>query len=78
MGSPLSSFLAEAVVQDLEKKSVTNNVSIRTSDRYVDDVLTTVKRDKTEDILQLTTLQTTSNSLRKKNKTTNLLSLTSC
>ena len=51
MGSPLSSFLVEAVVQDLEKRYVTNKDNIRTWDRYVDDVLATVKRDKTEDIL---------------------------
>ena len=54
MGSPLSSFLAEAVMQDLEKRSVTNNTNIRTWDRYVDDVLATVKKDKTEDILHTT------------------------
>ena len=35
MGSPLSSFLAEAVMQDLEKKSVTNNDKIKSSNRYV-------------------------------------------
>ena len=51
MGSPLSSFLTEAVMQDLEKRSVTNNTNIRTWDRYVDNVLATVKKDKTEDIL---------------------------
>ena len=60
MGSPLSSFLAEAVMQDLEKRSVTNNTNIRTWDRYVDDVLATVKKDKTEDILH-TINNTTSN-----------------
>ena len=73
MGSPLSSFLAEAVMQDLEKRSVTNNVNFRTWVRYVDDVLATVKRDKTEDILH--TINNTTNNM---NKTTNLLSLTSC
>ena len=51
MGSPLSSFLAEAVMQDLEKRSVTHNPDIRTWNRYVDDVLATVKKDKTDDIL---------------------------
>ena len=51
MGSPLSSFLAEAVMQDLEKRSVTNNNDIKTWNRYVDDVLATVKKDKTDDIL---------------------------
>ena len=51
MASPLSSFLAEAVMQDLEKRSVTNNNDIKTWNRYVDDVLATVKKDKTDDIL---------------------------
>jgi hypothetical protein len=49
--SPLSSFLAEAVMQDLESKAVTSNDNIKTWDRYVDDVLATVKKDKTDDIL---------------------------
>jgi hypothetical protein len=52
MGSPLSSFLAEAVMEDLENKAVTNNNDIKTWDRYVDDVFATVKKDKTDDILQ--------------------------
>ncbi len=52
MGSPLSSFLTEAVMQDLESKAVTNNNDIKTWDRYVDDVFATVKKDKTEDVLQ--------------------------
>ena len=51
MGSPLSSFLAEAVMQDLESKAVSNNDDIETWDRYVDDVLDTVKKRKTDDIL---------------------------
>ncbi len=34
MGSPLSSFLAEAVMQDLEKRSVTHNPDIKTWNRY--------------------------------------------
>ena len=51
MGSPLSSFLAEAVMQDIEKRSFTNNNDIKTWNRYVDDVLATVKKDKTDDIL---------------------------
>ena len=46
MGSPLSSFLAEAVMQDLESKAVTNNNDIKTWDRYVDDVFATVKKTK--------------------------------
>ncbi len=52
MGSPPSSFLAEVVMQNLEKRSVaTNNPDIKTWNRYVDDVLATVKKDKTDDIL---------------------------
>ena len=51
MGSPLSSFLAEAVMQHLEKKSVANNYKIKSWNRYVDDVFATVKKDKTDDIL---------------------------
>ena len=62
MGSPLSSFLAEIVMQDLEKRSVTNNANIKTWDRYVDDVLATVKKDKTEDILH--TINNTTNNFR--------------
>lgn len=37
-------------MRDLDKRSVTNNFNIRTWDRYVDDVLATVKTVKTEDI----------------------------
>ena len=62
MGSPLSSFLAEAVMQDLEKRSVTNNTHSKTWDRFVDDVLATVKRDKTEEILQ--TINNTTNNIK--------------
>jgi hypothetical protein len=46
MGSPLSSFLAEAVMQDLESKAVTNNDDIKTWDRYVDDYLLLSRRTK--------------------------------
>ena len=51
MGSPLSSFLAEAVMQDLEKRSVTYNQDIKTWNRYVDDILAAVRKDITNDIL---------------------------
>ena len=51
MGSPLSSFLAETVMQDLERKAVTNNNDIKIWDRYVDDVLATAKKDKVDNIL---------------------------
>ena len=47
-------------MQDLESKAVTNNDDIKTWDRYVDDVLATVKKDKTDDIL-LTINNTTKN-----------------
>ena len=53
MESPLSSFLAEAVMQDLEKRSVISNKDIKTWKQYVDDVLATVKNNKTDDILHL-------------------------
>ena len=38
-------------MQDQEKRSVTNNNDIKTWNRYVDDVLAAVKKDKTDDIL---------------------------
>ena len=59
MGSPLSSYLAEAVMQDLEKRSVTGKKDIKTWKRYVEDVLATVKKDKTDDILH--SINTTEN-----------------
>ena len=43
MGSSLSSSLAEVVMQDLGKISVTNNKDNRTWNRYIDDVLAAVK-----------------------------------
>ena len=46
----MSSVLS--LMQDLESKAVTNNDDIKTWDRYVDDVLATVKKYKTDDILQ--------------------------
>ena len=48
-------------MQDLECKAVTNNDDIKTWDRYIDDVLATVKKDKTDDILQTTINNTTKN-----------------
>ena len=39
-------------MQDLEKRSVTNNNDIKTWKRYVDGIFATVKKDKTENILQ--------------------------
>ena len=51
MGSPLSSFLAEAVLQDLEQKAVTDNPHIKLWDRYVDDVGAIVKTKEIDNIL---------------------------
>ena len=48
---PWLRLCAEAVMQDLVKRSVTNNVNIKTWDRYVDDVLAAVKKDKTNEVL---------------------------
>jgi hypothetical protein len=62
MGSPISSYLAQAVMQDLESRAVTNNDDIKTWDRYVDDVLATVKKDKTDDILE--TINNTTNNFK--------------
>jgi hypothetical protein len=59
-------------MQDLESKAVTNNDDIKTWDRYVDDVLATVNKDKTDDILQTITIPPrTSNLPKRKNMTTN-------
>ena len=77
MESPLSSFLAEAVMQDLEKRSVTYNKDIKTWSRYEDDVLAAFKKDKTDDILHSINNTTENIKLTKeKNKITNLLSWT--
>ena len=46
-----SSFFAEAVMQDLEKRSVTNNNDIKTWNRYIDEILAAVKKNKIDDIL---------------------------
>ena len=43
MGSPLSSFLAEAVMQDLERRSINNDGNVKLWNRYVDDVLSVIK-----------------------------------
>ena len=54
MESPLSSFLAEAVIQDLEKRSITSNNDTKTLKRYVDEVLAIELRKSrhlTQDIL---------------------------
>ena len=75
IGSPLYSFLAEAVMQDLETVSVTNNPDIKTWNRYVDDILATVKKDQTDDILHWIN-HTLENIRVTKNIVTNLLSFT--
>ena len=51
MGFPLASFLAEEVMQHLEKKSVMKNDKMKSWNRYVDNVLATVKKDNTDDTL---------------------------
>ena len=38
-------------MQNLKRKAVTNNNNIKTWDRYVDDVLATVKKEKVDNIL---------------------------
>ena len=43
MGNPLFSFLAEAVMQDLENQTLTNDMHIKLWDRYVDDTFS-IKR----------------------------------
>ena len=52
MGSPLSSFLAEAVMQDLERQSVESDKDIKLWDRYVDDVLSIAKTHHIENLLK--------------------------
>ena len=80
MGSSLSSSLAEVVMQDLEKISVTNNKDNRTWNRYIDDVLAAVKKDKTDDILHSINNTTENIRFRKEEEQNNqlLLSLTCC
>ena len=51
MGSPLSSFLAEAVIQDLEKIMVADKSDIKLWDRYVDYICSIVKTNKVSDVL---------------------------
>ena len=43
MGSPLSSFLAEAVMQDLERQALLNDTEVKLWNRYVDDILSIIK-----------------------------------
>ena len=50
MGSPLSSFLAEAVMQDLEKRCYEQQRH-QNMEKIRDDVLATVKKDETDEIL---------------------------
>lgn len=49
-------------MQDLEKKSVTDSPDIKTCNRYVDDVLATVKKGKTEG--NLLTINTTNEGIK--------------
>ena len=62
-------------MQDLEKRSVTNNSNIKTWDRYVDDVIATVKKAKTNEIYTNGTIQT--QVYRKKTHTDQLLNYNS-
>jgi hypothetical protein len=50
MGSPLSSFLAEAVMQDLERQALANNKNVKLWDRYVDDVMSIAKTHHIENL----------------------------
>ena len=62
MGSPLSSFLAEAVIQDLETRTIADNKDITFWKRYVDDVFAIVKTEKLNNTLQ--TINTTTDNIR--------------
>ena len=62
MGSPLSSFLAEAVMQDLEKRTIADNEDITFWKRYVDDAFAIVKMEKLNNTLQ--TINTTADNIR--------------
>ena len=43
MGSPLSSFLAAAVMQDLERQALLHDTKVKLWNRFVDDVLSIIK-----------------------------------
>ena len=55
---PLSSFLAEAVMQDLERRAIADNEDITFWKMYVDDVFAIVKREKLNNTLQMTNTTT--------------------
>jgi hypothetical protein len=47
-GSPVSSFLAEAVMQDLERQAITNDNNVKLWNRYDDDVMSIAKTHNIE------------------------------
>ena len=61
MGSALSSFLAEAVMQDLERRSIHNDGNIKLWDRYVDDVLSIIKTHHIDNLFK--TINTTTDGI---------------
>ena len=50
MGNPLSSFLAEVVMQELEDQSLTNDTNIKLWDRFVDDAFSIMKTHHIENV----------------------------
>ncbi len=61
-GRHFPASLLKQLCKTLKREAVTNNNDIKTWDRYVDDVFTTVKKDKTEDVLQ--TINNTTNDIK--------------
>ena len=57
MGSPLSSFLTEAVMQDLERQALANNKNVKLWDRYIDDAMSIAKTHHIENLFH--TINTT-------------------
>ncbi len=51
MGSPLSCFLAEAVMQDLERQALAKNNNVKLWDRNVDDLMSITKTHHIENLL---------------------------
>jgi hypothetical protein len=50
MGNPLSTFLAEAVMQNLEHQTITNDINIKLWDRFVDDAFSIMKTHHIENV----------------------------
>ena len=57
IGSPLSSFLAEVIMQDLERKVFSENNNIKLWNRYVDDVFAITKTERIDELYR--TIDTT-------------------